>query len=989
MSRQDAKASQSASSWQERPITVLLIDDQPMVGEAVRYMLDSQDDIIFHFCRDPVQSIQRAIDVAPTVILQDLVMPDIDGLLLLRFFRANEATRDIPMIVLSAKEEANLKAEAFAAGANDYLVKLPDPIELIARIRYHSKAYINQLQRDEAYQAMQESEQRLRTVLEHMPVMMTAFDDQGNLIVWNRECERVTGYTAADVLGNPQARELFYGTRDDCPETCYPINNSAVSSSSETTASYWSTPGLANSNSDVGRAALLMQASSILHDNLCDRTSTIQDKNHRGNHTRDREWDITCKDGSIKTIVWSDISDRFPIPGWAGWGIGVDITERKQAQITLEREYQQLRQIIKNAPVPMAMFDTQMCYLAYSNQWLINLRLENQSLLGQCHYDVCPDLKEEWKLLYQKGLQGEFLSRLEDKWERGDGSVRYSRWAIQPWYTSENKVGGIILVDYPIDELVKARETALDAAQVKSRFVANMSHEIRTPMNGVIGMAGLLLQTELDTKQQEYVETIRTSANHLLSLINDILDFSKIEAGEMQLETLEFDLYDSVEAAVNLLASQADEKGLYRVVNLDDNLPRFVAGDPVRLRQVLLNLLSNAIKFTTVGGIKIQATLQSETNSTALIRFTVTDTGIGIPDQGLQKLFQSFSQVDASTSRQYGGTGLGLAICKQLVFLMGGEIGVESIVNQGSTFWFTVPLQKSYSSVVSQKNQQSTTNGPKEQRQLNKNLRILVAEDNSINQTVILNQLEMLGYEADCVINGLEALELLKKQEYDMVLMDCQMPVMDGYTATQELRRIEGNKRHTVVIALTANALSEDREKCLAAGMDDYLSKPLEQDNLAVTIRRWINQKAEPQIRQKELLMIPSTNPPLDNSKSMSSTQESVPIIDLDRLERISRGKVSVQRRLLEIFIEKAPKDLTALDEAISALDYSQVQHYAHRLKGSAANIGIPLMASISAQLEKMAKQQALEGGIELVVSLRQLLEKVQSFLQSSIVESK
>ncbi|MCT7985343.1 ATP-binding protein [Laspinema sp. A4] len=812
--------------------------------------------------------------------------------------------------------------------------------------------------------------------------MLTAFDAEGNIIVWNRECERVTGYSAEEIIGNPQAKHLFLN------------QNSESELSTELTV-----PSIAPMDELVPSVDTL-------------RDAIIEEVNKARSHGRAREWQITCKDGVIKTVAWSNISSRFPIASWAGWGIGIDITERKQAELAQQKEYQQLRQFIENAPIALAMFDTEMRFLAYSNQWLTDHNLVSQSLLGCSYYEIFPDIKEDWKELHQQGLQGQFISRTEDKWERADGSVLYFRWAVQPWYVNPpsgiedgEAIGGVIIVADRVDELIQTREAALEAAQAKSQFLANMSHEIRTPMHGVLGMAALMLHTDLTPKQQEYAETIRISAKHLLGIINDILDFSKLEAGEMHLETLDFDLYDCLQEVMNLFKPQAEDQGIILKLYYEEQVPRFVRGDPSRLRQILLNLVSNAIKFTPSGSISLEAKLEGKTNRKTRVYFQVTDTGIGIPPEAQANLFQSFSQVDPSTSRQYGGTGLGLAICEQLVSIMQGEIGVISEVNQGSTFWFTLPFQTAHRhrkpareslegiewDSLEKMGDRSLYNGKKD-------LKILVVEDHLINQTVILSQLETLGYQADCVANGIEALKCLEAQNYDIVLMDCQMPLMDGYTATQELRRREGNQSRTVVIALTAHAMKADREKCLASGMDDYLSKPVDEEDLARIVQRWAQKiplspvSYSPGARDSQLgesgSLVPG-NPIYSTSgnghhSGLNTPNFNLPI-DRQRLEKISRGKVAVKRQLLQMFLETASQDLQPLERAIAAQDYSQVKHFAHRLKGSAANMGVPILSDRAKELEEMACQQSLDGSTELLDSFRELLDAVDVFIETEL----
>ncbi|HYL39574.1 MAG TPA: ATP-binding protein [Bryobacteraceae bacterium] len=424
-------------------------------------------------------------------------------------------------------------------------------------------------------------------------------------------------------------------------------------------------------------------------------------------------------------------------------------------------------------------------------------------------------------------------------------------------------------------EFESALIAAREATQLKSRFLANMSHEIRTPMNGVLGMTEFLLATPLTSEQHEYADAIKRSANSLLTLINDVLDLSRIEAGKMRLDHVPFSVRTILEEAISLFALQARAKGLKFVSEIAPNLPAEAVGDPERLRQVLTNLLGNAIKFTEQGRVGLVAELLSQRGDRIQLRFTVHDTGVGIPKEHHSRVFERFMQADTSSTRKYGGTGLGLSISKQLVELLGGEIGLESEPDRGSRFWFTASFQKAEDAAkapspaparaekatpkvskpapsAAPAKQADATPAPQAagtKRDGLANLtaavlgharRVLLAEDNEINQRITLRLLRNLGIEADAVVNGRQAVEALQKKKYALVFMDCQMPEMDGFEATAVIRNQEGKQRHTPICALTANAMEGDRERCLSAGMDDYITKPLSVEKLREAVDRWI-----------------------------------------------------------------------------------------------------------------------------------------------------
>ncbi len=390
------------------------------------------------------------------------------------------------------------------------------------------------------------------------------------------------------------------------------------------------------------------------------------------------------------------------------------------------------------------------------------------------------------------------------------------------------------------EELVKAKKAAEAAAEAKAIFLANMSHEIRTPMNGIIGMVDILKRTPLSDEQKEYLQIIESSGENLLTIINDILDYSKIEAGRIELEKIPLDLKLEVNNVIKILQIQADRKGLPIKLNIEDNVPQYFIGDPVRIKQILINLINNAIKFTEEGEIRVHIENHGIKENKAELLFKVTDTGIGIPEEGKKRLFQSFSQVDKSTTRKFGGTGLGLAISKNLSEMMGGEIGVESETGVGSTFWFTLKLELTDKETY--KESRKNDNVSKLKEKVKMKLNILLAEDNPINQKVAVVNLNNMGHKVDIAKNGKEAVEKFSRNEYDLIFMDIQMPEMDGIEATKKIREIEKERsvsRKIPIIAMTANTMEGDRENYLQSGMNDYVSKPFKQNELIAIFSKY------------------------------------------------------------------------------------------------------------------------------------------------------
>ena len=510
-----------------------------------------------------------------------------------------------------------------------------------------------------------------------------------------------------------------------------------------------------------------------------------------------------------------------------------------------QRERMMLRTLVDNLPDFIYAKDAECRFLLANASVARHMGTSPDNLLGKSDFDFFPpDLAEAYCEDERKVMRsGEALINREEAGLDANGNVMTLLTTKVPLRDEQGKVVGILGIGRDITARVKveaevraAREAAEAANRSKSDFLANMSHEIRTPMNGVLGMAELLLETRLDEEQREFTETIRGSGEALLTVINDILDFSKIEAGKLQLESIDMDVRNPVDEVARLLAIQAQAKGLSITVSYDASLPASVLGDPNRLRQILLNLGGNAIKFTSAGEVGIEVSVVEACAQGVLVRFEVHDCGIGIPRERLEALFKPFSQVDASTTRRFGGTGLGLSIVRRLVELMNGTCGVESELGVGSRFWFTARFGASAA-------RRPATQVAEPQRLTGRRMnvpqrRLLIAEDNVVNQRVASRMLEKMGYFVDVVGNGQQAVAAWARGGYDAILMDCQMPEMDGYAATREIRRQESDSAHIPIIALTAHAIKGADDECFAAGMDHYVTKPIDRDALRECLER-------------------------------------------------------------------------------------------------------------------------------------------------------
>jgi PAS domain S-box-containing protein len=794
----------------------------------------------------------------------------------------------------------------------------------------------------------------------------------------------------------------------------------------------------------------------------------------RGGGAETRRWTYVRKDGERLQVSLTTTAERDAAGELIGYlGVGTDITERVRAEEGLRVTAARLHAILRHTPASVAMRDADGRYLLVNSHWEQITGLSGEAVIGRTAEEVLPaavaELSESARLSVLE--RGETVEYERDVALNG-GEARVYHVIEFPLLDEAGTVFATGTVGADVTDRHRALAAAMDASRAKSEFVANMSHEIRTPLNGVIGMLELLKGTPLTAEQLEYARTAESSGDALLTVINDILDFSKIEAGRLDLDEYDFDPRQLVEDTCEMLAAQAHGKDLELTQWIDDDLPALTRGDGGRLRQVLTNLLSNAIKFTAAGEVRVSVRREQAPSGAVRVRVEVTDTGIGIAPERVQELFEPFSQADVSTTRRYGGTGLGLAISRQLVELMGGEIGAESEPGAGSTFWFTarlgrVPEERAtrrarvsipegtrilvvddnatnraivsgylrerearcdmavsgrdalaklhaaaragepYELVVLDCHMPemdgieltreiratprlrsarllmlTSTGGDMEaareagvDRYVGKPIRrarlletvaellagtpaeqaareapqpaaatdavpvrgrVLVAEDNPVNQLVITGMLAKRGFQADVVADGEAAVTGLRPGEHAAVFMDCQMPVLDGYEATERIRAGEGPGTRVPVIAMTAHAMAGDRERCLASGMDDYMSKPVRAEDLDAVIERWLDGDGP-------------------GPTQVTAGARNGGLVDAARIAALRAEYPDMAEQLLDVFERATPPVLQELRSAVERSDADAVGRAAHRLKGSCQNMGATAMAAVSATLERDA----------------------------------
>jgi len=642
-----------------------------------------------------------------------------------------------------------------------------------------------------------------------------------------------------------------------------------------------------------------------------------------------------------------------------------------QAMARLVQQETRFRSLVEHSSDLIHSFDPDWRILYANPAWRLALGYSEADIAASLSFYqiVHPDFIPVSRDRYRRLLAGEFIAPFESRFLARDGRILDVEGNVS--FSADDGQAGAVYGIYrditarkALDAASRrARREAENAIRARSQFLANVSHEIRTPLHGILGMSSMLMLARLPEDQLRYARTIDSSGRVLLNLINQILDFSKLDAGAVHLERISFSLAKLIQEIVAVVSVNAAEKGLNVRWFVDGNAPASLSGDPERLRQVLTNLMGNAVKFTEEGEVRLDVRVESAPGkvdeSGWLLRFTVMDTGIGMEPEACSRIFGAFAQADDSTTRRYGGTGLGLAISRQIVRLMGGDIHVHSRAGEGSTFWFTSRFDDSDAAGGPLPVE---TPEPLAVHPSSRSLRFLVAEDNTVNQLVIEEQLRMLGHTSVVVSNGREALDALDDEPWDALLLDCQMPVMDGYETAAAIRRMEtaGTQRPMWVIAITANAMEGERDTCLRAGMDDFLTKPYEIQQLAGVVARI---------------------PPRPGQQGAENTSINLSMLDSLAQSKAANGQ-NLLVRMIDLFTESTPESLDEIDQSLRNDDLTSAMRAAHKLGGGCSHFGATLLYDLCAAFQKSCKDSDFNAARALAPRIRQEYARVEFAIQ-------